>query len=102
MKKSYKGNQTIIPPQDGWQERTLYLVDVSYNEGNPIHRALFYSGFLDRGWPNGYNGVSQVLPNTSDADFDYDIHEVYYLKVVSVLAGPKELHASGWLPPEPE
>lgn len=52
-----KGKQEIIPPQGGWKESTWYLVEVAFNENNPVHKDLFYSGFLNgpNGTPGGYN-----------------------------------------------
>ena len=37
----------IIKPFLGWKSQTWYLVEVAYNEYNPIHRDLFYTGFLN-------------------------------------------------------
>lgn len=44
-------------PKEGWKERCYYEVEVSFRKGNPIHRAFFFSGFLNGpgGSPGGYN-----------------------------------------------
>jgi hypothetical protein len=91
MPDQHKRTQTILPPKDGWQPNTVYLVEVAMHESNPIHRALFYSGFLngkgeDGEWPGGYNNViSPVSPQEP-----VQISKVRYLKVIEVLADDKD------------
>ena len=88
--KCYKPNeQTIIPPDGGWKERTWYVVEVSYRLGNPIHRSLYYTGFLNGGgkkekWPGGYN-VLVPLSGPSDEDPNHGINNVKYLKYIREL-----------------
>lgn len=48
--------KTIIPPEHGWKERQYYVVEVAFNEHNPIHKALFYSGFLNGGTNEAFPG----------------------------------------------
>lgn len=36
-----------IPPEDGWEENTYYVCEVSREYGNPIFSAIMYSGFLN-------------------------------------------------------
>lgn len=69
----------IIPPKDGWKESTHYIVDVSYSSGNPVHRSIFYTGFLDNGRPCGYN---VIFNPTSDLSH---IGEVHYMKAIRVI-----------------
>jgi len=38
-----------------WKSQTWYLVNVSFFKGNPIHRSLFFSGYLTNGVPGSYN-----------------------------------------------
>ena len=39
-----------------WAAHTVYLVDVAFRAGNPIFRALFFTGFLNEdGTPGNYN-----------------------------------------------
>ena len=54
-----QNKRNIKEPEEGWKERTFYLVDVSWNDNNPVHRAIFYSGLLngEDGEPGAYNVV---------------------------------------------
>lgn len=73
----------IIPPENGWEERTWYLVDVSYKSGNPVHKSLLYTGFLNDGNPSGYNCL---VPINGTADHAHtEIHQVRYIKAIKVL-----------------
>ncbi len=71
-----KKKKEIIPPKDGWKESTHYIVDVSYSSGNPVHRSIFYTGFLQDGRPCGYN---VIFNPTSDLSH---IGEVHYMKAI--------------------
>ncbi len=83
---SKKKIQFIEGPVNGWEPHCLYLVEVSYNATNPIHRALFFSGFLDdTGYPANYNGVMQRTPYTHETEMAVSIQEIYYLCVVEML-----------------
>lgn len=89
--------QHIIPPKGGWKERTWYHVEVAFTNTNPIHGALFYSGFLHDGNPAGYNTlVSHSYDDETYAFahsrkvyekvlFKREIHEVYFLRVLKEL-----------------
>ena len=79
-----------------WKERTWYLVDVSYSEFNPIHRALFFTGFLHDGKPGGYN---MITSSCYARPFSY--REAYYLKVIREIVSSEEFKSSGELPKEP-
>ena len=84
-----KKNQEIIEPQGGWEPSTWYVVDVSYREGNPIHKSLFFTGFLNKGRPHGYN---QLIP-MSGPDFNdgpADIDSVKYMKGLRRLISESE------------
>lgn len=65
----------IIPPKSGWKDDTYYIVDVSFSKNNPVHRLIFFSGFLNKGIPCGYNqfGFTEDFKNYSD---------VYYMRVI--------------------
>lgn len=76
--------RTILPPDGGWKPRTYYVVDVAYRATNPVHRAVFYSGFLHNGHPSGYNSVWCATYEVGDV---YSINECYYLKAVSEIDG---------------
>lgn len=79
--KQKTDNKGIIPPEGGWSERTWYVVDVKYFEHNPVHSALFFTGFLDnKNRPNGYNYLT--APSYDDC---ISISDCYYLKAVRKL-----------------
>ena len=44
-------NVPLPAPEGGWKDGTFYLVELAWNVNNPIHRAIFYSGFLHNGQP---------------------------------------------------
>ena len=51
-----------IPPEDGWEENTYYVCEVSTGYGNPILSAIMYSGFLNTALELGvYSGVFSPL-----------------------------------------
>lgn len=80
----------VIPPEGGWQSSSLYLVEVAHNPNNPIHVSTFYSGFLDsKGNPAGYNEV-----HTPGMHESCEISDIYYLKVLKLIATGKELEIS--------
>lgn len=72
--------RTIKPPKSGWEERTYYLVDVAFSPTNIIHRAIYYTGFLNGrdGAPGGYN-MFAFYSN------QYTIKDVYYLKAIEKI-----------------
>lgn len=71
----------IIPPESGWEEHTLYYVEVAFNRGNPIHKSLFFSGFLSR---NGEPAQYSQLWNPS-YEQTYKLSDIFYLKVLDKL-----------------
>jgi hypothetical protein len=72
----------IYPPEGGWKEQCYYLVDVSYSSGNPVHRAIFFTGFLHSdGNPGGYSN----LWGSYDAPVFYSPFAVYYMKALRQL-----------------
>jgi len=75
-------DQIIIPPENGWEEQTYYIVDVAFSKMNPIHNKIFYVGFLNNGFPAGYN---QLFTN-SDTGYK-TIKDVYYLKALKKITG---------------
>ena len=69
----------ITPPAGGWKENTFYVVDVAFAANNPIHRSIFFTGFLDDGVPGGYNkffceGACSLTYNCA-----------YYLKAIAEI-----------------
>lgn len=85
----------IYPPPEGWKERCYYLVNVSYNRSNPVHRAIFYTGFLNedgvRGGPKGSPGGYSNLWGNYDHPISFSEKKVYYLSVVRQLTDPGEM-----------
>jgi hypothetical protein len=64
-----------------FEEHTLYMVEVSYNRGNPVHSCLLWVGFLDEGnRPGSYskliNPISGEVRTT---------RQPYYMEVVKKL-----------------
>lgn len=77
--------RTILPPEGGWRECTFYVVDVALSPANCVHRAIFYTGFLNGlgGGPGGYNALMNPTYDTMLDDNPY--RTVHYLKAVRVL-----------------
>ena len=73
--------RTIMPPLDGWEAQTYYVVAVAFNSNNIIHKAIFYTGFLHEGNPAGYNNFGVF--NRDDSLFD--ISDAYYLRAIRVI-----------------
>lgn len=74
-------DKTILKPTQGWDAHAWYIVEVAYEPNNVIHKALFYSGYLDgEGRPGGYN----CLINPS-YDCNPSIGKVYYLAVINKI-----------------
>ena len=76
--------RTIIAPEGGWEPRTYYVVEVASRPTNPIHRAIFYSGFLNKGEPAGYNAIWNATYEVGD---QYPISKCHYLKVIAQIEG---------------
>ena len=59
---------TIIPLEGGWKSNMYYVIDVCYGAGNPIHRAIIYSSFLEDGkltrraeiFNGSYEGINHI------------------------------------------
>jgi len=77
----------VIPPEGGWKGSTWYKVRVAYNKSNPVHFALFFSGFLSEG--EGSDGpqplqYNHVHGSTSGSE-NVPLRELYYLEVIEEL-----------------
>lgn len=71
----------IISLNHGWKEGALYLVDVSYNRSNPVHKAFFHVGFVnDDGTPGNY---SEIWMNGYDHAEPFGA--AFYLRALKVL-----------------
>lgn len=74
--------RTIIVPAGGWKPQTVYWVLVAFNKNNPIHYAIFYSGFLngkDKA-PGGYNSIFAPTHN-----YVHHLGNLHFLEVVKEL-----------------
>lgn len=60
-----------LAPNKGWEERTWYLVEVAFNNNNPVHRKLFFTGFITDGKPCGYNEFARSCHHTEYSDCVY-------------------------------
>ena len=65
--------QIIMPPEDGWEHSTYYVVEIAMNKNNPIFKEIFYTGFLSDGKPSGYNMIQGIQE---------EIKHVYYMKAI--------------------
>lgn len=72
----------IIPPAEGWKEKTLYLVEMSYLAAEPIRQAYLCVRVLngEDGGPDHYSGVWY-----GSYDVPAAFGGVHYLKVIKVL-----------------
>ena len=68
----------IDKPLLGWLEKQWYVVEVAFSPGNPVHRALLYTGFLHNGEPSSY--AKDVA-----GSYESDYCNVYYLKSIRCL-----------------
>ena len=80
----------IGTPINGWEERTWYLVEVAYSPNNVIHRAMFFSGFLngEENSPGGYNGFVSIGGFYEEF---LELSDAYYLKVLKKIFSEKDL-----------
>lgn len=92
--------KTILAPQEGWAERAYYIVEASFSKRNPIHRYIFYTGFLSvaseyttEGKPAGYN---QFFMRSCEY---VSIYDAYYLKPLT-LFGYDDVHEGATCLPE--
>ena len=81
MPHKYK---TIFSPAGGWREKTYYVVKVSFSAQNPIHEAIFFTGFLRHGRPSEYNKIF-----CSNYEIDYDYNCAHFIRPV------KEIYTEG-------
>ncbi len=90
--------QEILPPEGGWLEHTWYVVNVSFRAGNPIHRSLFFSGFLNGGKPadkipGGYSGFVP-LNGPDDSEPTPTLRDVKYVKALWPLCNDKGIRSA--------
>ena len=84
--------RTIIPPISGWKERTYYKVLVSFHKGNPIHQAIFYTGFLNgrNGGPGGYSKAWNPTWDVPLRHGDHEIGDFHFMQAMQELFGHDE------------
>lgn len=68
--------RTIGKPEGGWKPGT-YMVNVSFQTGNPIHPAILYVKFMRKGYP-----INECLWNPT-WEREHRISDVHYLEVVA-------------------
>jgi hypothetical protein len=73
-------SKEIIKPKGGWKQGGIYLVEVSWHSGNPVHEAILFVGFLEDG---NFAGYCEIYSNSYDHPMKCD--DVYYLKPIKLL-----------------
>ena len=73
MRKSYRSS-----PIGGWKNNTYYIVDVQFSQTNPIHRKIFYSGYITNEIPGAYNFFA-----SSENPLKYT--DTFYLEVIKEI-----------------
>ena len=68
----------FIPPPEGLKIKTYYVVEVAFNIGNPIHKAILGVSFL-----NEYNLPNQAFLFSSSYEPEIQLYtKAYYIKVI--------------------
>ena len=91
-RKGRRKDLFIEGPEGGWEPRTWYLVKIQCFASNPPHLNFFYSGFLDDGFPAGYNGAQSIYYADEEPK---EITSLYSLKVIRKLFSTDELVEMG-------
>lgn len=82
MKLIPKDKAHVHAPEGGWEQRTWYLVEVSYSSNNPVHEAMVFTGFLNEfGEPQGYSAIFAANAPSDPTPF----HRAYYMKPLKKL-----------------
>lgn len=74
-----KGTVIFSKQTKKWRARRYYIVNVAFSSDNIIHRAFFYSGFLQDGVPCGYNGFARF---GCDFEKGMEIADAYFIEVL--------------------
>lgn len=74
----------IFPPEGGWKEKTVYLVQVSMRPTNPVFKCLLHTGFIfkEGKYKGLFGGYCEIWANTCDQT---DASKVYYLEPIQEL-----------------
>lgn len=70
----------IFPPENGWEDSTYYKVGCSFDSHNPIHMAILYTGFLDKGNPGSYSKVWNPIWGQVE-----HVKDIYFIKAIEKL-----------------
>ena len=73
--------EQIIPPEGGWKPKTVYVVEVAWRSGNPLHRALLHTGFIND--DGTFGGYCEVWCNSYEQS--HSAYDAYYLNVIQEL-----------------
>ncbi len=74
-------NQIIIPLKKGWMTKETYVVEVSCIDGNPIHLAYLYTGFVSN---NDLTGYELIFNPTSD-EMPRNAKNYKYIKAIRMI-----------------
>jgi len=69
-----------IPPEEGWKPHSYYVVEVSGHKGNPIFKAILYTGFLDEKTKCPL-GCSGIFNPTMEPEF-MELKHFEYIKAI--------------------
>ena len=83
----------IIEPENGWEQESVYLVDVSFNKNNPIHRSVLFSGFLHNGEPGNYHMICNI-----SYEKNFELKDIHYLRVIRKIASEVDFDFDSKLP----
>jgi hypothetical protein len=78
-------NPSSTPEKFNWKPHTIYLVDVSWRKGNPVHRAILHTGFIEKS--GIFGGYCEVWSNCYEGS--NSASNALYLKAVKELATVK-------------
>jgi hypothetical protein len=78
--------KTVIPPPNGWEDQTYYVVEVAHRTTNPIHRAILYVGFIPNKPHNPLAGGYTTLWSATYGQ-EYNPMKLHYLKFISKIEG---------------
>lgn len=83
--------KSISAPKGGWKEQAYYIVEASFASTNPIHRYIFFTGFLNGGkWKPGVEKPQLGIPGGYNQFLNIEdgatIKDAYYLLPVHLLA----------------
>lgn len=80
-------NWAECAPPGGWKSKTYYVVTVTFNAANPMHRAILYTGFWDdkKNQPGGYSSVFNGSYSCGRAS-PHELHTVWVISEIKDMA----------------